>query len=225
MLLSLKDFGFSTWLDKILEILNKCELSEIFNSNSFTASEIHIITHKVKAKLKEEFTLKWHTEINKLPKLRTYRLFKTSFETERYLFIFNKNHRQALSRLRASAHTLEIEKGRWRRKLVNGKWKNCKVPIEERLCIFCPDNSVESEIHVIISCSKYSDIRSDLFKTAKNYIVDFESLDNVNKFIAIMQTDETSLIHNLAKCTYLIFKCRTEHLNDVDSNVDSSTLE
>ena len=90
--------------------------------------------------------------------------------------------------------------------MVNGK--TVKYPLKKD-CIFCSDNSVESEIHVITSCSKYSDIRSDLFKIAKNYIVDFESLDNVNKFIAIMQTDETSLIHNLAKCTYLIFKRRT----------------
>ncbi len=33
-------------------------------------------------------------------------------------------------------HNLEVEKGRWQRKLIDGKWHNYKIPVEERLCIF-----------------------------------------------------------------------------------------
>ena len=166
MLLSLKEYGFSTWLDKICMILDKSELSDSFETISFSKSEITSLCKKVTFKLQEQFIEKWETEISNLPKLRTYCLFKSSFETERYLHIFNKNHRQALSRFRMSAHNLEIEKGRWRRKLVNGKWHSCVIPIEERLCLFCQNEDVETELHVLMSCSMYLDLRLDLFNTA-----------------------------------------------------------
>ena len=213
MLLSLKDFGFPTWLDRISEILHKCELAHVFESMSFSAPEMNSLTSQIRVKLQEQFIERWHTEISMLPKLRTYKLFKSTFETEKYLFIFNKNHRQALSRFRLSAHTLEIEKGRWRRKLVNGKWRSYKTPIEERLCIFCPNNDVETEFHVLMTCTRYSDLRLDLFDTAKTFIANFDNLNADNKFIAMLQCDETSLTHQIAKCIYQIFKRRVDHVN------------
>ncbi len=60
----------------------------------------------------------------KLSKLSTYRLFKSTFETEKYLYIFNKNHTQAHSHFYQRSHNLEVEKGRWWRKRIDGKWHN-----------------------------------------------------------------------------------------------------
>ncbi len=212
-LLSLKEFGFTTWLDKISQILDKCELFYIFNSNSFTTSEINNLTSQIEIKLQDSFTEKWHTEIIQLPKLRIYKLFKSSFETEEYLFILNKNHRQALSRFRLSAHTLEIEKGCWYRKLADGKWRSAKIPIEERLCTYCSNNDVETEYHILITCTKYSDLRSDLFNVAKDLIINFDELDSECKFITILESDETSLVQQLTKCIHHILKRRIEHVN------------
>ncbi len=62
---------------------------------------------KIKTKLHQQFTRELQTEM----------LILSTFENEKYLYIFNKNHRQALSRFRQSSHNLEVEKGRWRRKL------------------------------------------------------------------------------------------------------------
>jgi len=129
MLHSLQYYGFPIWLDKISEILNKCDLSHLSNVTSLTSSEQNNIVKQVKLTLQQQFIEKWHSDISSLPKLRTYRLFKTRFETEKYLFLFNKNHRHALSRFRMSAHTLEIEKGCWHRTKVNGKLHTSKTPI------------------------------------------------------------------------------------------------
>ncbi len=68
MLLSLKEFGFPTWHDKISQIIDKCELSHIFDSNSFTTSEFNNLNNQIKIKLEDSFTAKWHTESVQLPK-------------------------------------------------------------------------------------------------------------------------------------------------------------
>ncbi len=89
MLFSLKDFGFPTWLDHIYTLLKKCEISHYFDLTSFTTYEIKWLISKVKTKLHEQFTDEWQTEKPKLSKLCTYRQFKSTFETEKYLYIFN----------------------------------------------------------------------------------------------------------------------------------------
>ena len=218
MLLSLRNFGFPTWLDKIFDILEKCNLSSYFDSTSLTNVQIKFITTQAKANLQLKYIENWNSEIHKLPKLRTYKLFKTSFQTELYLHIFNKNHRQALSRFRLSAHTLEIEKGRWTRKINNGKWVKYKTPIEQRLCIFCNDKVVESESHVLMSCSKYSDIRIELLVSASEIIPDFNNFDINAKFIALLQSDQPRLLQKLAQSVYRIFKRRIDILNDSKCN-------
>ena len=114
---------------------------------------------------------------------------------------------------RLSAHTLKIEKDHWRRKLVNGKWRSYKTPIGERPIIFCPNNDVETESHVLMTCTRNSDLRLDLFDTAKTFIANFDNLYAENKFIAMLQCDETSLTHQLAECIYQIFKRRVAHVN------------
>ncbi len=142
----------------------------------FTTYEIKCLISKVKTKLHQHFTDEWQTEMLKLSKLCTYHQFKSTFETEKYLYIFNKNHRQALTRFCQRSHNLEVEKGRWRRKLIDGKWHNYKIPVEKRLCIFCPSGQVEPESHVLMLCNRYSDLRSNLFHVAKPLIANFHNL-------------------------------------------------
>lgn len=126
MLLDLHNSGFSTWIKKIYEILCKCNLEHEFTNTHFSHSDIHRITSSVKSCLETQYKTLWKNEVQDKPKLRTYKLFKNTFFIEPYLFLYNKNHRQALARFRMSSHSLEIEKGCWRRiqvNLVNGKWQ------------------------------------------------------------------------------------------------------
>jgi len=82
------------------------------------------------------------------------------------------------------------------------------IPRNERLCLCCNQNLVETEFHFIFICSKYNDIRS---KYQLNY-----PWPNVNKFISIMKS--TRRIHQLKIATHLkeSFNRRNlfiEHLN------------
>ncbi len=68
------------------------------------------------------------------------------------------------------------------------------------LCIFCPSGHVESEYHVLMLCNRYSDVRANLFHVAKPPIVNFDNLVVNYRFIAILESQQPSLIQQLAKC-------------------------
>jgi hypothetical protein len=54
---------------------------------------------------------------NKRNKLRTYRTFKTNYDYQDYLIsaVTNADHSQALTKIRITNHSLEIENGRYRK--------------------------------------------------------------------------------------------------------------
>lgn len=59
-------------------------------------------------------------------------------------------HVKSLMRFRTGAHHLAIETGRWR---------NPPVPRDERLCTMCSQTVVEDELHVLVECAGYAQIR------------------------------------------------------------------
>ena len=69
-------------------------------------------------------------------KLRTYRLFKSSYNMENNIMLnVNKQLIYQLARFRISNHCLAIERGRFATKNKDGKYTN--TPTAERLCKFC----------------------------------------------------------------------------------------
>ena len=87
-----------------------------------------------------------------LNKLRTYKLFKTEYKVEEYEFKGRAvNQRSAMARFICRVAPLNLEIG-------------CVliIPVNERLCNFCPDQ-VEDESHVILICPLYRKIREELF--------------------------------------------------------------
>ena len=66
--------------------------------------------------VRQSFISNWFNNLNNIvrnPLLRTYQKIKTNFQQEPYLYLIKEHkHRVALSRLRASSHTLDIECGR-----------------------------------------------------------------------------------------------------------------
>ena len=70
----------------------------------------------LKSELKKQYEEFWKINIKRSSKLDTYSSFKSSFCAESYLStIKNENKRKSLTRLKISAHTLEIERGRYKK--------------------------------------------------------------------------------------------------------------
>ena len=109
------------------------------------------------------FSMKWKDAKNSSPKLDFYNTLKKEFKFEQYLLQSNYKYRNALTRLRISAHNLYIERGRYVRP---------PIPREERFCIFCKINYntsiTESESHVISDCCLYNHTQHDILLSMPN---------------------------------------------------------
>ena len=99
-----------------------------------------------------------------ITKLRTCKLFKTSFNKENYLLILplDKQTLFSFSKLRVSNHTLEIELGRYK-----------NSPAEERYFRVCKSKQIEDEFHFMMCCRVYSELRAQLFQKIKDFYASF----------------------------------------------------
>jgi len=100
------------------------------------------------------FRKMWLLGINSSPKLSFYSSLKSTFIRETYLDTSNKKAREALARLRSSAHHLEIERGRY-----------SATPRPDRLCKGCLAigiREVEDELHMLKRCTMFGRLRSEL---------------------------------------------------------------
>ncbi len=117
--------------------------------------------------MKHIYQFQWRNEINRAPKpgsesgnkLRTYALFKKSFEYEMYLDFNNDfRKRRLITKLRISSHRLEVEMGIYQSK------QNAKKKVKDRICNFCESGVIEDEKHVLMSCTLYKQPREIMFK-------------------------------------------------------------
>ena len=118
----------------------------------------------------------WQDLCREDSKLRTYKEFKGTIQMENYLLaIKNPLNRREFTRLRISAHQLQIERGRYT--------VPRKTPIERRLCTTC--NVLEDEKHFVLTCPRHDKERQELFNYLGSFTT-FQSLTADDKFKYIM---------------------------------------
>ena len=115
-------------------------------------------------------------------------------------------HRSGLSKFRLSNHRLTIETGRHGRE---------KLEKEECLCPLCEIPAVEDEIHFLVRCQTYNEIRSNLFDEEMSQIIE-SPMDDKEKFVKLMRqsTQIAKFIHHAMELRmelieiYYIFPCK-----------------
>ena len=129
-------------------------------------------------------------------KLRLYRLYKERISPETYVaHNMSRQYRRLLAKFRSGSLPLRIETGRYD-----------DVPLKDRICSFCTSNQIESEIHVLLECDLYSDLRYELEQHLQNTIADFKTLPLFLRFLNVMTNN--SCQYYLAKFLFLMFKRR-----------------
>ena len=197
MYISLASFDFigeTNWCSHIRSLL--------FRANHRVVWENHRVENAnrlIKLCLINTYKVDWSIKARNSIKLRTYIKFKFEHLLEEYLF-YNPDTRwmKALSRLRMSSHMLEIERGR--------HVKPQKLPLEQCICQRCTSNSIDDEIHFLITCSYFATQRTSLLAGSKLFNNEFDSLSNNGKFIYIMSSTHQPLVICLAKYTYSCFQ-------------------
>ena len=126
--------------------------------------------------LRTEFINSWENAKKTSPKLTFYNTLKYEFGRENYLEIKKYDHRSSITRLRISAHDLEIERGRYKRDPTT----KLKLPRDKRLCVYCKEvlniESIEDELHAITDCPLY--IKPRLVHASKADYGILESLED-----------------------------------------------
>ena len=120
-------------------------------------------------RIRDQYQQTWFATISGMPKLSYYCKFKKDFMYEDYLdYVSNDRFRMALTRLRLSSHSLEIETGRF-----------ANIDRNDRVCRLCLSNVVESEYNVMLCCKTYASLR-------KRYLgqVSWPSINMFNSFMS-----------------------------------------
>ena len=131
-----------------------------------------------------------NTEFSKCGKLLFYSKIRKSYELQDYLkYPIVKVVRSKLTKLRLSAHPLEIETGRYS--------KPC-IPRECRFCSFCK-NTVEDELHFLYDCPIYKDIRKKYYPLNIYNTNDDLSKENHCKVLC----NPASVVHARRLCEFL----------------------
>jgi hypothetical protein len=182
----------SPWCEFLSSALARFGLADAWNNQVIPNPNSFYI--QVRSKVFEYFTNSWLTGITTYSSLETYVLFKTTLCLENYLScIKDKRHLKAFTRFRLHSHNLAIETGRHSRPF---------IPRRRRLCQYCNTHQVEDEIHFLISCPLYDELREPLLIFIQNIP------ENDGKFRFLMQSSAPRILRLTAKFLYLAFMKR-----------------
>lgn len=202
-LTKLHDMGFPTWIGKV------CDLAQEYSIDNL---EMDIGVSEFKARCKNKvfskFIVDWQEAVcnlEKNPLLITYTRIKSTFGFEPYLELVKAcKYRTAISKLRASSHILEIQRGRYDRP---------KKPREERLCVLC--GNVEDEEHFVMKCRINHQERHQLFSRISRFNYSFGHLDDSDKFLFLFNNSDQKLLTWFGKFLFNSFKLRAEYHHSI----------
>ena len=150
--------------------------------------------------LKNWYEVKSETLKSKTGKLDTYFSIKNCFEREKYLDIKHFKSRQAMCKLRISAHPLRIEYGRYK-----------NIERSERICLYCTQGRIEDEQHFITECNLYQSIRETMYLNLTKTCSNFENMNNVSKFIWLFTNEDSNVLTLLANYIQECLEIRRQH--------------
>ena len=200
-----KTLRFS-WEKRVMHIINKFELNDYINLPRSVKVKLGLI----KEVLDRKDSLLWYDDLHNDRgnlngnKLRTYRLYKDNLATESYVKnVYSRQERRILSNFRCGSLPLAIETGRY---------TVPKTPLHDRICQFCTANVLEDEMHFLLHCEFYTDIRFKLFYHIETYFsfIDFYLMSDIEKLNFIMNTEQ--LQPKLSKVLTDMFRRRKEFL-------------
>ena len=114
-------------------------------------------------------------------------MIKSCYATEKYVCVpLSKRQRSLCAQLRSGILPLHLETGRYR-----------GVVEEERICIYCDVDDIESEFHFVFYCPLYHDLRQKLFERCKN--LDLIWLDDAQRLAWIFEHRVFALAEFLEK--------------------------
>ena len=104
-----------------------------------------------------------------------------------------RNLKETCIVLYISAHKLYIETGRY-----------LGILRHDRICTRCSINEVEDEQHYLFACPGMESKRKILYDTIEKSCINFKHLNNKNKLIWLLNTEDKNILLELCKFLCLI---------------------
>ena len=199
-------FTCKNWTSRAKNFFNLCQRDVYTAVNNIDKKDFMDDMHECIEKI---FVEKWLAIVNKVEsrkkngknKLRTYCTLKSTFCSEKYVYnILPKSHRSALAQFRSGTAPIRLETGRYE-----------GLPVEERICFVCK-NCVESELHVLIECPLYNEIRSLLFSKLQMHYRNFYDFSKKEQMKCILACEDDVLVKECAKACHDILSLRRTQL-------------
>ena len=199
-------FTCKNWTSRAKNFFNLCQRDVYTAVNNIDKKDFMDDMHECIEKI---FVEKWLAIVNKVEsrkkngknKLRTYCTLKSTFCSEKYVYnILPKSHRGALAQFRSGTAPIRLETGRYE-----------GLPVEERICFVCK-NCVESELHVLIECPLYNEIRSLLFSKLQMHYRNFYVFSKKEQMKCILACEDDVLVKECAKACHDILSLRRTQL-------------
>lgn len=191
---NLSKSGIKCWAFKVRNILNKLGLNNLWSQipkdiSDGTFNENYYL-NKIKHRLEDQYLQMCRSMIDSRSKLNIYRNVNTCHYLQN---IENPTHRTIVTKLRISAHNLNIEQMRH---------SPSKPPIFCRTCPFCKNDKVETEFHFITECEKFKQIREQFYDKICSHYPQFKTFNTNAKLYFILDPYE-----DMAQCVgYFLYQ-------------------
>ena len=200
---SYADTGEDCWLSRVRK------LESLFNIPSLRNNlKKEVAGNSIKKRVKSVFDRFWLDEINAVKivndhnsnKLRFYSTLKSSFSREPYFdLVHSRNQRSFLTRLRCSAHRLEIEKLRYSKPA---------IPPSSRTCGFCQSGQIGDEMHFLMKCDTFNTKRACFMGKMNSILPGFRDMSEQNKLLTILCPRSTAATKVVNKFIRIMFLAR-----------------
>ena len=161
-----------------------------FCNNRFSGKPDDItysVIRETTTRLQNKYSEYWKNEIFSSSRPEFFSKIKENFVEEPFLNeVKNYDVKRNFFKFRTSNHSLFIETGRYCRPI---------LPREKRICKFCKNDEIEDELHLLLKCSLYADLREIFFQKIAR-ILDFNPDDQSNTLnMMFISTNGISKIH------------------------------
>ena len=179
----------SEWMLKIKSILDNCGLSYIWLCNSVDQKMLNYLVNRT---LSASFEQDWHSEVQTNGLCKSYRIFKETFQTEKYILNLDNPFCKWLIKYRCGGANIPVISGRY-----DG------VPFDERNCTLCNANSLGDEYHYVLECPFLRNLRVSLIPAY------YRNRSSAFRFAELMNSNNRKIQFNLGKfCKAVILHFR-----------------
>ena len=188
-------YSWFTYIDHVRSNNQLCVCNNAINQNMNCSCKISVNKVLYKRELGNQYIKKYEEKLQNLDTNSKLILFKSiqfnhPYNLQYYLRNFNFEYRKLICKFRISDHSLEIEKGRYK-----------KIPRNERICKIC--NTVDNEAHFFFDCSINDSLRNRYLQTF-NFEPEINPEDKLKQILNPDTNEQVRLLGSFLKQSLLL---------------------